>query len=112
MMPTDATVLGRHPQLRVPVMAEDLLLVECGGAQALADVVVGALGSMTDVELPLRLAFHSGRGEDYRLHVGYVYAAHSRIWIRRLCRGDRFVASFRVGRDGLVRDSRKAVSHA
>lgn len=100
-----------QPELRAPVMAEDLLLAECGGPVVLAAVLAGALGSMTAVELPLRLAFHSGRGEEYRLHVAFIHAAHGRIWIRRLCSSDHFATSVRVGRDGVARDSRKAVSH-
>ncbi len=113
MINTQAPIAVPHPRWPKPVMAEMSLIDDCGGPLALTDVLVGAFGSMGDLVLPLRFAFHTGRGEEYRLHVAYVFAEHGRIGIRHIRREDRCVAEARLGRSGSARDGRKvSVSHA
>ncbi len=97
-----------HPQFPGSLAADVTLVAECGGPDRLAQDLVAALGGLAEIVLPMRLVFHQGRGEDYRLHVAYLHRAGDVIGIRRFRSGDPVAAAVRVGRSGTAVGRREA----
>ena len=97
-----------HPQFPGSLAADVTLVAECGGPDRLAQDLVAALGGLAEIVLPMRLVFHQGRGEDYRLHVAYLHRAGDGIGIRRFRSGDPVAAEVRVGRSGTPVGRREA----
>ncbi len=87
-----------HPSFRDPVVADAAFVSECGGPRALAGNIASRVGDPAAVPLPLRFAFARGRGEDYRLHVAYLYRDGHSVVVRRFRQGDPVVARVRLPR--------------
>lgn len=75
-------------RFRASVVADPHFAAECGGPDRLARDIAAALGAPEDRELPLRLAFQHGWGEDYRTVVAYVYCQDDQVVVRGFRHGD------------------------